>query len=1129
MKKSFYSFFAVLGGLVLFFVLASCENFLKGAETRNELERLIREANAPVVNIYITADKETGEISPAGLYSIKLEKTFTLLFIPNKGYEFIKWEAVDKLTGQKIPDAVFFENPAAVETKARIIKNITNIHIKPVCIELPKIISKSPEKNDSGVYANMPVKCLFNQPMQDINGEPLIFDFSNIIIELNGENVNHLFNTPVLSNDKLTVTIKPDVKKLLEFISAKPFSTFDITVTFSPEIKTYIDGKDFKLYQNENISWTYRINKETKATTPVITQLNITNREKTSEKYSAANIIPPNTSSNEINEFTQTDVFSRRAGEGKNVYIYGTCYDAADGFQSIVVKEKRITDENAVILSDNGWTEETEYTDSKCKLISLGNGNYDFYIKHELKSLTGAVCIGVVVKDVVEKESESKDYTIIKYELTALKSDETTPINWVLNNPEYREYSLDGVMLTYDYLYNEVVFDKNDFDNNLKVLKFINPRGNFLKNELKNNRQNTWDNYTISEHLYGNIEIPETMFDIVCKYQSKNGIVESKMLYNKQEEYWSLELQTDFLSGLQLDFTITDDMDAKESRTYVIPDNPKILDKVNNSLIFNCSNTGNSLYVIKKNYDEDGTTIKNTYAYNTTSSVNQTLTLSEYTEHDYTGQCFFRNGGLSGHMISIDTQIIPEINNSLPFIQIGEAVIGEPDKNGKCLVSLPLSIVDSENSIWQEFYSILYNFNSEPNNNDRYELATGVNELCFYYSGQKLYDKNLYITVLGIKNGEKTQDFKQTIKALKESQPYNPGFDIIPPVIIGDWSESYPSEQNILLYNSYKQFFWTSFNSRDSVSYNYILPVLCIVENETDIKSINWWTDDIVAVRDDYKIYNSFPGTPSVALPLCDLNLDREYVSFFIEVKDYNNNSSIKSMDVRFKEGPEVVPSVNGNNLELICYSNTQLNFWDTPTTGSVLPLDYGTRFVLYSLSDSRDSWSMFVNKKPVSLTSSFEDSKYIYNDTIDITGKTNDFIKIIVEPIDQIETYGEFYKIKPLYFYTGSIGLNMTNIFIEQPDGVSISSDNPVFVHTISTKSEYDVCKNWTVEQWEYNHKESGLAFFEPPEKNNFFPGCFSENYKIDYSSINSGDYFVIIAHFANGSIRMSEIRQKK
>ena len=86
----------------------------------------------------------------------------------------------------------------------------------------------------------------------------------------------------------------------------------------------------------------------------------------------------------------------------------------------------------------------------------------------------------------------------------------------------------------------------------------------------------------------------------------------------------------------------------------------------------------------------------------------------------------------------------------------------------------------------------------------------------------------------------------------------------------------------------------------------------------------------------------------------------------------------------------------------------------------------------------------------------------------------------------------------------------------------VFVISDAPTFVHTIVTKYPLSECQNWTVEQWEHNHKHFGDKYME------FTANPTAKKYTIPVDSIDTEDCYVVIAHFADGSYDISEVMQK-
>ena len=115
-----------------------------------------------------------------------------------------------------------------------------------------------------------------------------------------------------------------------------------------------------------------------------------------------------------------------------------------------------------------------------------------------------------------------------------------------------------------------------------------------------------------------------------------------------------------------------------------------------------------------------------------------------------------------------------------------------------------------------------------------------------------------------------------------------------------------------------------------------------------------------------------------------------------------------------------------------------------------------------------------------------------------------------------------------PYYFYTGepSSGDLYDSIIPSSsiPSVYFITSDRPVFVNTVITKRPVSECKTWSYERWNCRHQTVGEAYlyFSPYNKK-------AQSYTIDTSAIPYGYSYVVVAHFADGSVRMSDVRQMK
>ncbi|MBR5402060.1 MAG: hypothetical protein IK102_09655 [Treponema sp.] len=132
-------------------VLASCENFFKGADTKEQLERALAYANASTYAITIDYPEGTGVLkSPAGGVAEKKETDiFTLCFEPFTDYAFVCWKIIDGITGKEIKngDYLTLQELDKAETLCTFNKmpgdNI-KLKLQVQVVERPQIISYSP-------------------------------------------------------------------------------------------------------------------------------------------------------------------------------------------------------------------------------------------------------------------------------------------------------------------------------------------------------------------------------------------------------------------------------------------------------------------------------------------------------------------------------------------------------------------------------------------------------------------------------------------------------------------------------------------------------------------------------------------------------------------------------------------------------------------------------------------------------------------------------------------------------------------------------------------------------------------------------------------------------------------------
>lgn len=205
--------------LFAFILLNSCENFANGNLLKDSLEQQIKYEKAPVYKVLITSDH--GKISPNGTVDCKETDRKYLIFTADSDYQFIRWQLLDKTTGEEIEnqDYIHFDDEYDPNTAFSFDKGTADIDfiISPYCEERPKVTFSIPQNGEKNIVRNRTIRITFSKPMDKdslinnihlyegvqrlIDGD-LVYDKTDI-----SENANF-----VLSNNDyyLTITLKDD-------------------------------------------------------------------------------------------------------------------------------------------------------------------------------------------------------------------------------------------------------------------------------------------------------------------------------------------------------------------------------------------------------------------------------------------------------------------------------------------------------------------------------------------------------------------------------------------------------------------------------------------------------------------------------------------------------------------------------------------------------------------------------------------------------------------------------------------------------------------------------------------------------------------------------------------------------
>ncbi len=139
-------------------------------------------------------------------------------------------------------------------------------------------------------------------------------------------------------------------------------------------------------------------------------------------------------------------------------------------------------------------------------------------------------------------------------------------------------------------------------------------------------------------------------------------------------------------------------------------------------------------------------------------------------------------------------------------------------------------------------------------------------------------------------------------------------------------------------------------------------------------------------------------------------------------------------------------------------------------------------------------------------------------------SGYENKFVKICVT--EEVAD-GLVHMPSPcIYLYTGSAGSGDYDWLMDNPnadDYVFVSSDAPVYVHTLVIRQPYESCKDWSIQEWESYKENYGDKYMD------FSDVDYNQRrYSIPMDKIDEGSCYCVIAHFADNHVEKSKVFQK-
>ena len=1118
--------FAAMFFIAFSLLFTSCDHFLNAEDIRNEITRVIDENNAKKVNVLIKTVEGTGSFLVEG------EKEFTvgfseeeLYFTENKNTCIITGlEAVCK-TNPSVSrnDCVTFSHVSYDEEtglhiiKVKVIKHADDILVQPKYILKPKVDSISPEYSDNGSPIYEPIKLTFNCSLEnvtDMDGN-FPFSFNNISIYCQGLNISMYFKDPVLDNDNKTIIIAPKVTELINFLISKSIDITDITVTFISSYMNFnIDNQNVQIATGDSLSYKFRYTRRNVDTTPpAITSLtlyrnyNKNNYQGTDPLNLDMSKIPQDYDEfydlyekNYINGYGyplldndtgdvvlkeeyydfQNEILNNRTKDGI-VYIIG---EFSTDTKNIQIEEEFIeleydadfhpsSDENQITIYNQTDTDVIYWKSTSSKQIVV--------IEHHIKHDDGIIKLKISALDNYENSSAAQEFYVVK--ISTLYFGDSRLYNIYTDYCESNSDFIDGEDL--------VNFDMDYYNDNKKNVKLIYV--NYFTSPAE--RLLCFEDYRFYAFYPGLKCDPTGIYtSIKCEYYDDNGVFHSEEMlpytytnneptpygYNTDECFgaknWNHTLKNvQNVNGKSVTITITDDIGNTGSQTYDFPE----------AVSLRTQNTNNiSIKEIKYLPDSYGLCI--------CKPENE----DEYYGCEVYSTPFKIIDGYSYYFIPKDT-LIGDLSRELTFdeqtpvlstIELNgpitiETIPFDPttDKQARSYINIPI-----KSNTWKYYNKILLRV--------LYSNTSGQECLVQY----QFFENKEQILKVDVITSFLFGDDEQRIELyginsngqLSQASKYD-----IP----------LPEEEDRIIYDNQPPTIWTHNHTKEQ----YI--ELDLADYESHPNTLTGYINNIKC----FEFYNSSPQYPNIDPPIVLYKALLEYFtrdSSIMLLKlvgtDYNGLQSTETIKIPIKTSEPMYIFDKTSSLWYFYtpdkLENTKIEMFDSNTKAWQTIYDITSNYGLPS-GISTETW---------------------LGDTILSVPLDNSDYNIMHSFIRIKNAYSV-----PMYYYTeltpseDFINSGRYDSLKQNPSSLNsfiVSSDAPVFVHTMATYIPYNECKFWSVEDWEFYKSEYGSELFNFKARN-------QGTYLVPVNEVKSGQCYVVIAYFADGTSQMSNVMVKE
>ncbi len=1055
---------------------------MQNENLRDIISEEIALANAQECVLSVDQNSQAGYFLPAGTERrCRIGSSIPLKFITDKDWFIFEGiEAVSSIDNSVSRNDCVKITANLEETDShnreyvynvKLLKGADDILLRPYGLEYPRLVSYSPASSSKLNYANTPIVLTFNMASDKTSL------FNNMSIRSGGTDLKSAFDF-IYDSSARQLTLKPN-SAFYAFLSSIQEASADVEIYLYDRISVnrISSGQTYNL-SFVKTDFTVNYKNDVDNTAPVIYESFASRKEITlssADLFEDADTLQAGTFDLSYDGFSPETVFRNRCNG--TLYIYGSCSDEGSGIKVVSVSECLVNYVNAEEVEDDRreyFEKEYLLTENEADIeYTEGNdGTVRFCVKHQIQSQDdGAFLLNVSVKDVSGNKSAERVYTVIKKSFIDTRMGDVSMWNGGFDDSGEND---PGYFLGGKYKTEKVFEEKDTYNSLIKTLYFTAYISDW-----------NFDADEAMLGLYGNYFLPRDSITLQCEYVNSEGkkVIQDfepyKTDFSEDNGYWKLDLNVEKIAGLSFTLIAEDGFGNRCETQYSVPDNTGV------TYTLDTASAGYTVNYMSSHEVQPENALQ--FALDSSDNIS---TAKYYPYMKSNGKPVITAGkkyrmapryGINGAFIF--TEIIDGLEVKVPDSTqkpAAPSVISGPEvyassmhEDGIGFLAIRLEV---DHSVWENYDAVYADFTYP------YYTSSGLQN-----STRRVY----------LKNGEYT---------------LNSG--------------------SILT----RGMFCSSSSCR-------VYGIKNNIESSARIFSIPKVTD--------LALDNNGPESEREWHP------DEEYVDIII--KDYESGVEetvlyINGKEYRFTERLRLYYwQIIENDIESLYYTG-----WSVDRAGNKGELSYSGKITsepIDSLVKSGSYWNVSYTT-PADHSSSSNSQRYLRIDSMSTAGATwslyNKFTQYPVKTYEEEDEYRNITKriwtyknvtlpansfVKfitgggdsrsyPSYFYTGTKGSGNYDLLMangSSKTSVAVSSDAPVFVHTLVTSKDYESCKNWTEYEWEFHKKSVGDTFLSFSSSNSN-----PQKYTIPVDEIESGECYCVIAHFSDGSTVMSDVMQR-